>query len=27
MVTGQFIGFGRLVAALDLENPGQPASS
>jgi alkylhydroperoxidase family enzyme len=27
MVTGQFIGFGRLVAALDLENPQQPASS
>ena len=24
MVTGQFIGFGRLVAALDLENPRQP---
>ena len=24
MVTGQFIGFGRLVAALDLENPHQP---
>ena len=27
MVTGQFIGFGRLVAALDLENPQEPASS
>ena len=25
MVTGQFIGFGRLIAALDLENPRQPA--
>ena len=24
MVTGQFIGFGRLIAALDLENPRQP---
>ena len=24
MITGQFIGFGRLVAALDLENPAQP---
>jgi alkylhydroperoxidase family enzyme len=24
MVTGQFIGFGRLVAALDLENPREP---
>ena len=24
LVTGQFIGFGRLVAALDLENPHQP---
>jgi alkylhydroperoxidase family enzyme len=24
MVTGQFIGFGRLLAALDLENPRQP---
>ena len=24
MVTGQFIGFGRLIAALDLENPHQP---
>jgi alkylhydroperoxidase family enzyme len=24
MVTGQFIGFGRLIAALDLENPSQP---
>jgi alkylhydroperoxidase family enzyme len=24
MVTGQFIGFGRLVAALDLENPRPP---
>jgi len=24
MVTGQFIGFGRLVAALDLESPHQP---
>jgi alkylhydroperoxidase family enzyme len=24
LVTGQFIGFGRLVAALDLENPQQP---
>ncbi len=25
MITGQFIGFGRLLAALDLENPAQPA--
>ena len=24
LVTGQFIGFGRLIAALDLENPRQP---
>jgi len=24
MVTGQFIGFGRLIAALDLENPREP---
>jgi alkylhydroperoxidase family enzyme len=24
MITGQFIGFGRLIAALDLENPRQP---
>src|SRR6266849_542604 len=24
MVTGQFLGFGRLVAALDLENPQEP---
>lgn len=24
LVTGQFIGFGRLVAALDLENPHEP---
>jgi len=24
MVTGQFIGFGRLIAALDLENPQSP---
>jgi alkylhydroperoxidase family enzyme len=24
LVTGQFIGFGRLIAALDLENPHQP---
>jgi alkylhydroperoxidase family enzyme len=24
MVTGQFIGFGRLIAALDLENPQPP---
>jgi alkylhydroperoxidase family enzyme len=24
MITGQFIGFGRLLAALDLENPAQP---
>ena len=24
LVTGQFIGFGRLLAALDLENPHQP---
>ena len=24
MITGQFIGFGRLLAALDLENPVQP---
>jgi alkylhydroperoxidase family enzyme len=24
MVTGQFIGFGRLIAALDLENPRSP---
>jgi len=26
LVTGQFIGFGRLIAALDLENPRQPES-
>jgi len=26
MITGQFIGFGRLLAALDLENPAQPAN-
>ncbi len=25
LVTGQFIGFGRLIAALDLENPREPA--
>ena len=25
MVTAQFVGFGRLIAALDLENPRQPA--
>lgn len=24
MIAGQFIGFGRLIAALDLENPDQP---
>jgi alkylhydroperoxidase family enzyme len=24
MITGQFIGFGRLLAVLDLENPVQP---
>jgi alkylhydroperoxidase family enzyme len=24
LATGQFIGFGRLIAALDLENPRQP---
>ena len=24
LVTGQFIGFGRLIAALDLENPREP---
>ena len=24
LVTGQFIGFGRLIAALDLENPLEP---
>jgi len=24
LVTGQFIGFGRLIAALDLENPHEP---
>ena len=27
MITGQFIGFGRLLAALDLENPSQPEAS
>ena len=26
MITGQFIGYGRLISILDLENPGQPAS-
>lgn len=26
MITGQFIGFGRFLAALDLENPSQPAN-
>lgn len=26
LITGQFIGFGRLLAALDLETPGEPAS-
>lgn len=25
MITGQFIGYGRLIAMLDLENPAQPA--
>ena len=25
MITGQFIGYGRLISILDLENPGQPA--
>ena len=25
MVTGQFIGYGRLISILDLENPDQPA--
>ncbi len=25
LITGQFIGYGRLIAALDLENPVQPA--
>ena len=24
MITGQFIGYGRLLAMLDLENPSQP---
>ena len=24
LITGQFIGYGRLIAALDLENPAQP---
>ena len=26
MITGQFIGYGRLISILDLENPYQPAS-
>ncbi len=26
MITGQFIGYGRLISMLDLENPSQPAS-
>ena len=26
MITGQFIGYGRLISILDLENPGQPAA-
>ncbi|MCH8802247.1 MAG: hypothetical protein IH963_15200 [Chloroflexi bacterium] len=25
MITGQFIGYGRLISILDLENPSQPA--
>ena len=25
MITGQFIGYGRLISILDLENPDQPA--
>ncbi len=25
MITGQFIGYGRLISMLDLENPSQPA--
>ena len=25
MITGLFIGYGRLISILDLENPGQPA--
>ncbi len=25
MITGQFIGYGRLISILDLENPEQPA--
>lgn len=25
MITGQFIGYGRLISILDLENPHQPA--
>ena len=24
MISGQFIGYGRLISILDLENPGQP---
>ena len=26
MITGQFIGYGRLISILDLENPEQPAA-
>ena len=26
MIAGQFIGYGRLISILDLENPDQPAS-
>ena len=26
MITGQFIGYGRLISILDLENPSQPAA-
>ena len=26
MITGQFIGYGRLISILDLENPSEPAA-